>query len=152
MGSHRTLAKMTFFEEALRVPLILRLPQAIPAGRQTRAAASGTDVAPTILDYCGLPPLPQFHGKSLRDAIDGRDSAEQYAYCEHSAWRCLRSTDWKYVAPRSDGPEMLFDLRSDPYEMHNLLGETTAAERAAAARSQLAEQLAQIITRLSRAP
>lgn len=124
MGSHNSLGKGQFFEEAFRVPLIFRYPGVVPESQRVDAPASGVDVAPTILDYCGVEPLPQFHGSSLRGVMEGGEPDDRYAYGEYREGkryqRCLRSTAWKYV-DRPGKQNLLFDLRSDPYEMHNLL-------------------------------
>ena len=66
MGEHRTFSKCMFFEGSLRVPLLMRLPASFPEGIVVDAPASGVDLAPTILDFAGVPPLEQFHGRTLR--------------------------------------------------------------------------------------
>lgn len=57
--------KMTLHDLGLRTPLIIRAP-GLGAGVRTRALASSVDLAPTLLDLLGLPPLPGAHGVSLR--------------------------------------------------------------------------------------
>ncbi len=141
MGSHRTFSKMKFFEECLRVPLILRWPGVIPADRQSSAPASGADIAPTILDYCGIPPLRQFDGRSLRPVIEGASSGDDYAYSEHRAGQCLRSTAWKYVVVDGQRPR-LFDLQNDPYEMLNLLDQQTISHEIFDLKAELDDRLA----------
>ncbi|MCC6575684.1 MAG: sulfatase [Planctomycetes bacterium] len=59
------------WQEELRVPLIMRCPQALPQGKVYGAMVQMIDVAPTILDICGLPAEPRFKGKSLRPLFDG---------------------------------------------------------------------------------
>jgi len=141
MGSHGTLSKMRFFEESLRVPLILRYPRAIPPGTKRDAPASGADLAPTILDYCGVPALPQFHGKSLRSIIDGERPADDYAYSDTRVAQCLRSKGWKYVT-ELDAPPQLYDLRNDPHETRNLLAEQPVSREAVSLKEQLDRRLA----------
>lgn len=139
MGSHATLSKGKFYEECLRVPLLMRLPGRIPAGIRRHTPATGVSIAPTILDYCGLPPLELTHGQSLRAAIDGAGEQPEWAYSELGKRRCLRSHAWKYAPDEEFGAE-LYDLRDDPFEMHNLLdGEPTSAHR------QQAEELERIL-------
>jgi arylsulfatase A-like enzyme len=74
LGHRRTL-----FEEVTRVPLILRLPGTLPAGKRVDALASTLDLAPTMLDLVGLDTPPEVVSTSLRDVIDGRDGAERTA-------------------------------------------------------------------------
>lgn len=59
------------WQEELRVPLIMRCPQALPQGKIYDAMVQMIDVPPTILDLCGLPAEPRFKGKSLRPLVDG---------------------------------------------------------------------------------
>src|SRR6185436_17103048 len=51
--------------ELLHVPLILRLPGRIPAGKRIAGNVSGLDVLPTILELCGLTANPDVQGRSL---------------------------------------------------------------------------------------
>jgi hypothetical protein len=70
MGSHRLLAKCVNFEEAIRVPLIVRLPD---QQEQVRVAepVSQVDLVPTLLDLMNQPIPDHLEGKSLRPRIEG---------------------------------------------------------------------------------
>ncbi len=64
MGSHRLLAKCVMFQEAVRVPLIIRLPgQRRP--KRIAGPVSQIDLVPTLLDLMGQPIPPHLQGKSL---------------------------------------------------------------------------------------
>jgi arylsulfatase A-like enzyme len=67
-GGHGCYDKTTFsmYEETTRVPLVLRWPGRIPAGKAVLTHAGSCDVRPTILDYTGLKPAGTVHGASLR--------------------------------------------------------------------------------------
>jgi arylsulfatase len=66
--------------EVLHVPLVLRLPNRLPAGRRVRAPVGLVDLAPTILDLVGVPGLPDAQGVSVADLARGtRDDAEPRA-------------------------------------------------------------------------
>jgi len=69
MGSHRLVAKCVMFEEAVRVPLLLRLPGQ-SAGRRLPAPVSQIDLAPTVLDLMGTPLPGHLQGRSLRGALE----------------------------------------------------------------------------------
>ena len=62
---------MFVYDSAIRVPLILWRPGLLPAGRVVREPVRLTDLAPTLLDLVGAPPLKTAHGRSLRPLIDG---------------------------------------------------------------------------------
>jgi choline-sulfatase len=114
---------MFIYQEALRVPLIMRGPGVVP--RRVSAPVRLVDVMPTILDMFGVG-TPPMDGLSLTRLLAGADegsSREVYAeslYPQRFGWaslRSLRADRYKVIdAPR---PE-LFDLESDPYEQRNL--------------------------------
>lgn len=77
MGSHRLIAKTVMFEEAVRVPFLVRLPGQRRSWR-VRGPVSQVDIAPTLLDLLGQPVPSGLEGQSLRSAVEaGRDSALQ---------------------------------------------------------------------------
>jgi arylsulfatase len=74
MGSHRLLAKCVMYEEAVRVPLLVRLPWQ-RTSRRVSAPVSQIDVVPTLLDLMGQSLPGHLQGRSLRPLIEG-DSSE----------------------------------------------------------------------------
>ncbi len=111
-------------DATLRVPLILRLPDRLAPGEVGGRDVALADVAPTVLELCGLPPNPRSHGTSLlRDGPDGPARA-LWAASDYPArqfgWaplRSLRVAGFKFVeAPR---PE-LYDLAQDAGETRDL--------------------------------
>lgn len=118
---------LLLYQGTLHVPLIFRSPGLIPAGRSIGGAVELADIAPTIVDYLGLPPLSRAQGTSLRRRIEGKDDGRlATAHAETlmprlefgwSALRMIRDARLKYIeAPR---PE-LYDLRADPSESQDL--------------------------------
>ncbi len=73
MGAHRLIAKGLMYEEAVRVPLMMRVP-GTGAGRRITGPVSQIDVVPTLLDLLGQPCREPLHGKSLRPWLE-RESA-----------------------------------------------------------------------------
>ena len=115
------------YEGTLHVPLLLRAPGLIPAGRSIGGAVELVDLAPTVADYLGLPAFTRAQGKSLRPRIEGtNDGRSAKAHAEtmmprlEFGWaelRMLRDGRFKYIdAPR---PE-LYDVRADPAEERDL--------------------------------
>jgi arylsulfatase A-like enzyme len=62
--------RRTLFEEVVRVPLILRLPETLPAGRRVRGPVSLTGVFATVLDQIGLTELDRHGSASLLPVIE----------------------------------------------------------------------------------
>lgn len=133
-----------FYEEIVRVPLIMRLPGVIPAGATVEAHANSVDILPTIMDYVQQPIPKTVQGRSLRPIIEGRGKAEiRYGFCERPGGRMVRSRDLKYCFffNRSGQREELYDLAEDPCETTNLADEAKYAEKKAKMRTVLARQL-----------
>jgi arylsulfatase A-like enzyme/Tfp pilus assembly protein PilF len=118
------------YETCQHVPLLMRCPGVIPAGRQIAELVRTVDLAPTILELADLPALPEVSGVSVAPLLSGRSTGLQIgAYCETlepytvlrlSRVRTFTEEKWKYIW--SPGPR-LFDLETDPGELKNVIGE-----------------------------
>jgi arylsulfatase A-like enzyme/Flp pilus assembly protein TadD len=130
LGDHgEATHSLTVYDATQRVPLILHAP-GLPRGRRVDAQVRSMDLAPTLLELAGAPPLPDIAGRSLLPLALGRaPQEERIAYLEaiepqlSMGWSPVlgvRSGGLKYLrAPR---PE-LYDLASDPGELRNLAPE-----------------------------
>jgi arylsulfatase A-like enzyme len=134
LGQHGMMEKgvESFYDDMMRVPLIMRLPGRIPAGKTCPAYALSVDLAPTILDYLGARPLTKTDGRSLRAAMEvGRDDdrpvfGERGRLDVPHAARMIRTRQWK-LSLLARGQKELFDLTKDPGETHNLAAEPAHA-------------------------
>ena len=147
LGEHgETTHSMFVYEGAIRVPLVLWRPGLVPAGRVVGDPVRLVDVAPTVLELLGAPPLPAPHARSLVPLVEGRPAgAPPPAYAEtllpkfYMNWAPLRALrDGRYKLIDAPRPE-LYDLSADPGESRNLYAER--APLAAALRQGL-ERLA----------
>ena len=135
------------YNEAIHVPLLLKLPGRQLAGHTLGAPAALTDVAPTLLSLLGLPVPGQLRGRSLLAGLGA--GAERRVYSEtfyprlHFGWSDLASlVDRRYHYIEGPDPE-LFDLEQDPRETRNLLrGETASAQAPRRVYSGLRRELA----------
>lgn len=129
LGGHGLATKgvATSYEEVYNIPLIVRVPGATMRGEDSSTMTSLIDVAPTLLDVCGLPPLGEAHGRSLRPVLDGTAQPERWrdAYAEFFGQRFVYTQrlvwhdDWKYVFSPG-GIDELYNLADDPHERENL--------------------------------
>jgi choline-sulfatase len=112
------------YDATVLVPLVFRL-RGIEAA-ESRAAARLVDVAPTILELAGAPPLPDLDGRSLVPTLRGGRQSIPSAYVEtYQPWlsygwsplKALRRDGWKLIA--APHPE-LYDLERDPREERNV--------------------------------
>ncbi|MGA8808767.1 MAG: sulfatase-like hydrolase/transferase [Thermoanaerobaculia bacterium] len=117
------------YREVLHVPLIVKLPGRYLAGKRVSAPAQLVDILPTITTAVGSRVPDGLPGMSLIDLAEGRARAERKVYSEtlyprlHLGWSQLRSfTDSHDHYIESPAPE-LFDVVTDPREIHNIRGE-----------------------------
>ena len=110
------------FSMAFRIPLIVRAPGRVRAGKVCDALVEGVDLAPTLLELAGLPAQPQMPGKSLASwCSDGRGPRRSAVYLSGGApgageWRGMWDGRWLY-APF--GHDVLYDHETDPHELNN---------------------------------
>ncbi|MCA9242791.1 MAG: sulfatase [Phycisphaerales bacterium] len=129
LGHHYSL-----FDEETRVPMIVWGPGVVPVA-SPGAQVTLMDVAPTVLDLLGLPPMPNVFGRSLRwlweDGSKGVDDERATVLVLHAGkldangkpeWTtwAVRTSRWKRILTVPKGLNALFDLRSDPGEKRNV--------------------------------
>ena len=131
-------------EEMIRVPMAMRFPGRVPAGRPSERLVSLIDVAPTMLDAAGLAFAQPVHGRSLLPLAAGRAEnwredlmVETHGHHQEHVGRALVTDRYKYVANDADLDE-LYDLREDAFELRNLAGEASHADALADLRARLA--------------
>lgn len=111
--------KLNLYEEISEIPLIMKLPGVIPQGRRVSGICETIDVAPTILDICGLDIPEEMDGKSLLKRVQGKRSSppkysvahtlhEQVYLYEHFS---IRTERYKLIrtVPLTKKPEVLKD-------------------------------------------
>lgn len=144
LGDHGLWSKKTLFEQSLRVPLIIVLPDGASAGRTCRRTVQLLDIYPTLADVCGLTPPSDLEGKSLRPLLADPDTAwnrPAYSQVVHEdiIGRSVRTERWRYT--EWDGGKAgveLYDHDLDPLELRNL----AAAAELAHVRRELSTLLA----------
>ncbi len=133
-GEHRWIKKICPYEECIRVPFLMRVPDATP--RTEPAMVSIVDIAPTILELVGVEPEVTFDGVSLatlvredvHDGLPGEVYAEWVGDDRIPAWWQLRRPAWTYIE-LATGERELYDLRRDPYQLVNLAEDPVHAAR-----------------------
>jgi arylsulfatase A-like enzyme len=109
----------TLYDELLRVPLVLRQTGRL-APRRVEATVGLVDLAPTILERCGLSACKSFRGRDLSPALSGRDLPEAELLSYGNFWgpplSGLRFGDLAFVQ-HPDGRAELFRWTSDPSEL-----------------------------------
>ena len=167
-GAHGRQAKNIFYEEAARIPLLLRWPGQIPQNSASDACLSTVDILPTLLGLMELPIPAEVEGVdcstqareqvspggpdavAVPDAVAGPDAAfmQNTGACalweDGYEWRALRDKRFTYAVYRSDGHELLFDNIDDPYQMRNLINEADHARTVEYFRRRLTSKMTEI--------
>lgn len=121
-GNHGLMSKCVMYEQAVRVPLIVRPPGG-SAGRVVDALVEQFDVAATVREIAGAPDLPQGAGQSLLSCVrGGRPPDRAVSVSENWGFACFETAQYKLVIDEDAlSPCQLFDLAEDPEEDHNLV-------------------------------
>ncbi|MBI5471526.1 MAG: sulfatase [Ignavibacteriae bacterium] len=135
LGEHGWYDKRFMYEESIGIPLVMRLPSMISRGTDRSELVLNLDLAPTILQVAGVATPQRMQGSSLVPLFKSGDvpewrSAVYYHYYEYPhGWHNvkrhygIRTDRYKLIHFYNDNDEWeLFDLKSDPFEMHNLYG------------------------------
>jgi arylsulfatase A-like enzyme len=117
------------YEGGLRVPLIVRWPGNIPAGRVSDASIVNTDLMPTLLELAGVTRASGLDGVSLSAHVRGAEPPParplfwHFPHYSNQGGRpagAVREGRWKLIEHYEDGRLELFDLAVDPGETYNL--------------------------------
>lgn len=144
MGAHNLLAKTVMYEESVRVPWLMRVPQMRLSQKKIRQPLSHIDLVPTLLDLAGkhipesLPGqslVPLMKGESIREdhvfiewnpasksapkAIEGVSQEDLERIALDSTRTVVAPGGWKLCLSDKDKSQ-LFNLRDDPGETVNL--------------------------------
>jgi arylsulfatase A-like enzyme len=149
LGEHRFYDKRLMYEPSIRVPLMMRYPRRIRAGTISEKMVLDVDIPPTLLDLAKVPIPTAFQGKSLMPLVESGEVEWRkdwlYEYYEYPAYenippcRGVRTDRYKYIEYFTQNAYELYDLESDPDEMHNLYGNPKYEDLTRQLRSRLEE-------------
>jgi arylsulfatase A-like enzyme len=156
-GSHGVWRKQPPYDEAVRVPFLLRWPAGLGRqGREVTIPVSAPDLVPTLLGLCGVDVPKTVEGTDLSRVLLGEEETDHdagliAAYAPFGEWpksrggreyRGVRTSRYTYVKTL-DGPWLLFDNEEDPYQQRNLANTPAAADLQAELEAVLSRLLAQ---------
>jgi arylsulfatase A-like enzyme len=123
MGDHTR--PLTAYDWTMHTPLVFRYPGRIPPATRSKILVSNYDFLPTLLDFLGLkdqmPIKPSLPGRSYTATLTGKQIPwDDVVFFEFENTRAIRTRDWKYIERFPEGPNELYDLKSDPGERQNL--------------------------------
>jgi len=159
LGEHGWYDKRFMYEPSLRIPFLLRFPNAVKAGQTEERMIMNVDVAPTLLDFAGIDIPETMQGKSLKPLLQDKSMEWRdhiyYSYYENTwAMRALEQVElsdpsFNFFTAHRIGPHRgirderyklieyysenhyweLFDLQDDPHELRNLFEDANQARR-----------------------
>jgi arylsulfatase A-like enzyme len=151
MGAHHMVEKQVMFEEAVRVPFMLKVPFISTNNTIIQRRVSQIDIIPTLLDLMGKNIPNSLPGKSLTVLLKGKRMTEDYIYVEWNPYqnhwqgilkdtqlageeeikravfsytRTVISPDGWKLCLSNDDLSQLFNLNHDPFETTNLFTNT----------------------------
>jgi arylsulfatase A-like enzyme len=149
-GSHGLYKKQWPWNEAIKVPFVIRYPGSVPEGATVETPINVIDVMPTLLGLAGLPVPEPVEGVDLSPFLTGErqdppesvlimnpcpfsigDSRgdDQYPNFRGMRFEYRGVITGRYTYVRTiDGPWMLYDNREDPYQLANLIDDAEHAE------------------------
>ncbi len=139
------------YEEAVRVPLLMRYPKFIHTPRQESRLVQSIDFYPTFAQLAGVAG-PPVNGRSLvallRDEAFGwREDIllEHFGAGTTDPSQALRTKDWKLIDTDASAgvTAELYDMNADPYELDNLADEPAHAALIGQMRARLSALLAE---------
>jgi len=131
LGEHGWFDKRFMYEESLRMPLLVRYPEAVAAGTVNADLVLNLDFAPTFLDLAGLAKPQDFQGESAKSLLLGQASPWRksiyYHYYEFPAVHMVK----RHYGVRTERYKLihfyhnidaweLYDLEKDPQELNNV--------------------------------
>jgi arylsulfatase A-like enzyme len=136
-GEHGLIDKRHAYEESMRVPLLVWAPGMVKPNAVVDQIIMNVDLAPTFLELAGLSKPAQMQGYSFADILKGKKVAwprdkvfyEYYweaAFPQTPTTFAIRSDRYKFIYYNGvwDINE-LYDLEADPYEMNNLIRDSS---------------------------
>jgi arylsulfatase A-like enzyme len=144
LGDHGFFDKRFMYEEALRMPFVIRYPGVIKPGSTNDDIVLNLDFAETFLDYAGAKTPADMQGRSFRPILEGHTPKDwrksmYYRYWMHlanhgvPAHYGVRTKHYKLIyyyskalgssraIDKDTEPEWeLFDMVKDPHEMNNV--------------------------------
>ena len=129
------------YEEAIRIPLLVRYPHLVKPGRVIDQFALSIDLAPTLIELADATTKP-VDGRSLVPLLRGMtppdwrssflieyNTDNVFPRVKIMGYKAIRTRGWKYIRYNElDSMDELYDLKTDPYEMKNFMKEQGAAE------------------------
>ena len=134
LGEHGWFDKRFMYEESMQMPMVMSCPQLIKPGTEITELTQNIDFAPTFLDLCGVD-IPEDMQEVSFVPLLKRETPKDwrnylyYHYYEYPGFHSvhahygIKGERYKLFYYYEDNVWELFDLKYDPYEIHNIYDE-----------------------------
>lgn len=137
------------YEEAIRIPLLIRYPTLVKAASTSAALVLNLDLAPTLLEVGGVPAPPNMEGRSMVPLLKGEPVNWRRSFLIEyftdtvfprvlkMGYQAVRTERWKFIHYQElEGMDELYDLQNDLYELKNVIREPSAQDALTNLRSE----------------
>ena len=130
LGSHGLIGKQSIYEHSMGSPMLLAGP-GIPQGKTSQALVYILDLYPTLCGLAGAPIPKSVEGKDLMPVVRGEEKQvrDSLFLMYRKSQRSVRDERYKLIRFPEIDKTLLYDLREDPSEMHDLAGQPAQTER-----------------------
>ncbi len=142
------------YEEAIRIPMLVRYPPAIKPGSSSDRMVLSIDLAPTLMALAGEAQPDLFQGMSWLPIFTGSVSAWRTSFLVeyysdtvfprivNMGYKALRNERYKYIHYEElSGMDELYDLANDPYELKNVIQDPQLEQVLGEMKAELEKQL-----------
>ncbi|MCL2363715.1 MAG: sulfatase [Defluviitaleaceae bacterium] len=147
-GAQGRRGKNIFYEEAVRVPFLIRQPGGVAAGTKNDACLNAPDIMPTLLGLMNLPCPNEAEGVDVfANPPTGTlmmGTGATAIYQDGHEWRAWRTRQFTYATYLVDGATFLFDNINDPLQKVNLSGNSKYAQVEAEMKKNMASEMHRI--------
>ena len=147
LGERNLWFKMSFFEDSVRVPMIVHSPKRFTPKRVSESVST-MDLLPTFVDIASNKAKQDYampiQGRSIMPHLEGTGGhdeviAEYFGEGTIAPLFMIRRGDYKYICCNQD-PDQLFNLKLDPKELNNLTKDSEHQELVTQFRAEAAER------------
>lgn len=130
MGSHGRMVKRVFYEESIGVPLIMRWPGYIKAGREIDEVFNSVDLAPTLLGMLELDFYKPVDGKDRSGSIlfNVKDKAN-HTFVSYKDWSAVRTKTELFIIELNNENKIekteYYNLIDDPFQLNPVVDDLT---------------------------
>jgi arylsulfatase A-like enzyme len=156
MLSQGLTTKLYPWDESIRVPFLVRYPRLLPKPQRIKTPLNSPDIFPTLLGLAGLPIPDSVEGTNLAPVMTGKRRPDPHAAALLSlpvpitearrhgfaAYRGIRTERYTYVR-NVNGPWLLYDNQTDPFQKQNLIGKPGSKQLQAKLETSLRAHLKQ---------